>query len=213
MRAGQCNRREATRFRHTEQAELMADDALDGGRPALERPRLMTLFAAFATVALSGFGGVLPWTRRMIVDRRRWMSAEEFNDAYALCNFLPGPNVVNFAVVFGARIAGPRGAAAALVGLVGPPVVLAIVFGALYAQFGDAASVRGILNGLAPAAAGLMIGTAVKMAEPLFRRGFGSAPIVIGSLVVAVGVLRWPLVWVIIIALPLSVALAWWWRR
>lgn len=67
----------------------------------------------------------------MIVERRRWMTAEEFNDAYSLCNFLPGPNIVNFSVVFGSRIAGPRGAAAALVCPLGPPVALVLVFGVL----------------------------------------------------------------------------------
>jgi chromate transporter len=189
----------------------MADDAAD--RDQSERPALSTLFIAFATVALSGFGGVLPWTRRMIVDRRRWLTAEEFNDAYALCNFLPGPNVVNFAVVFGARIAGPPGAAAALAGLVGPPVVLAVILAALYARFGDAAIIQGALRGVAPAAAGLMIATAIKMSQPLFRRGLGPAPIVIVGLVLVIGVLRWPLAWVILVALPSSVALVFWWRR
>jgi chromate transporter len=115
--------------------------------------------------------------------------------------------------VFGDRIAGPRGAVAALFGLVGPPVVLVLVLGVLYARFGEAAFVRGILSGLAPAAAGLMIATAIKMSEPLFRRGLGPAPVVIAALVIAVGVLRLPLGWVVLLALPASIALAWWWRR
>lgn len=191
----------------------MADNVFTPDGPTPKRAGLTALFVAFATVSLSGFGGVLPWTRRMIVERRQWMTAEEFNDAYALCNFLPGPNVVNFSVVFGARIGGPMGALAALVGLIGPPVAIVIVLGALYAQLGDVAVVRGILSGVAPAAAGLLIATAVKMSEPLFRRGLGPAPLVVAAVVVAVGVVRWPLGWVVLVALPVSVALAWWWRR
>src|SRR5262245_35882867 len=151
----ECNRRERRQTHDPTpgQACSMADDVIEVDR---QRPSLVALFTAFATVALSGFGGVLPWTRRMIVEQRKWMTAEEFNDAYALCNFLPGPNVVNFAVVFGDRIAGPRGAVAALFGLVGPPVTLVLLFGVLYARFGEAAVVQGLLRGLAPAAAGLM---------------------------------------------------------
>jgi chromate transporter len=191
----------------------MTENVLHADGPQPKRAGLAALFAAFATVSLSGFGGVLPWTRRMIVEQRQWMTAEEFNDAYALCNFLPGPNVVNFSVVFGSRIAGIPGALAALFGLIGPPVVIVLILAALYAQFGDATFVRGVLGGIAPAAAGLMIATAIKMSEPLFRSGLGPAPAVVAALVVAVGVLRLPLAWVVLAALPISVALAWWWRR
>ena len=72
-------------------------------------PTLLELFLAFALISLCGFGGVLAWSRRMLVEKRQWMTAEEFNDAYALCQFLPGPNVVNLSVVFGQRIRGPAG--------------------------------------------------------------------------------------------------------
>jgi chromate transporter len=76
-------------------------------------PTLLELFLAFALISLCGFGGVLAWSRRMLVEERKWMTPEEFNDAYALCQFLPGPNVVNLSVVFGRRIRGPVGAAVA----------------------------------------------------------------------------------------------------
>ena len=74
--------------------------------PARPTPTLPQLFVAFTMIAIFGFGGVLYWSRRMMVDERRWMTAEEFNEAYALCNFLPGPNIVNFAVVFGRQRTG-----------------------------------------------------------------------------------------------------------
>src|SRR6266852_1799007 len=80
-------------------------------------PTLLELFVAFALISLCGFGGVLAWSRRMLVEERKWMTAEEFNDAYALCQFLPGPNVVNLSVVFGRRIRGPVGSAVAFAGL------------------------------------------------------------------------------------------------
>ena len=84
-------------------------------------PGLFALFAAFAKMSLSGFGGVLAFARRGIVDQRRWMTAEEFNETFALCHFLPGPNIVNLTVVFGSRFRGIPGAIAAFAGLVGPP--------------------------------------------------------------------------------------------
>src|ERR1700716_551624 len=105
-------------------------------------PTLLELCAAFALIALCGFGGVLAWSRRMLVDERRWMTPEEFNDAYALCQFLPGPNVVNLSVVFGRRIRGPVGAAVALVGLIGPPFVIVTLISVIYGWFGGIAALR-----------------------------------------------------------------------
>src|SRR5471030_2547209 len=91
-----------------------------------EHPTLTELLLAFAAVSVSGFGGTLPWARRKIVEQKRWMTSEEFNEAFALSQFLPGPNVVNFSVVFGSRFGGAPGAAVALAGLMGPPLVIVI---------------------------------------------------------------------------------------
>src|SRR6266568_4062074 len=135
---------------------------------ATERPSLFELFKAFAIVAVSGFGGALPWARRMIVEQRRWMTAEEFNEAFALSQFLPGPNLVNFSVVFGLRFGGSVGAAVTLAGLMGPPLVIVIILGILYAQFGDLEVLSRMLSGITAAAAGLLIAVVAKMAAPMF---------------------------------------------
>jgi chromate transporter len=176
-------------------------------------PSLTELFTAFLTCALHGFGGVLPWARRMMVEHRRWMTAEEFNDAYALCNFLPGPNIVNFVVVYGRKVRGMAGAVAAFVGLVAPPVAVVIVFGMLYARYGEIETLRRVLAGFAAAAAGLMIATGIKMAQPLFNKGFGLAPVIAVATFIAVGPLRLSLPLVLLVMAPTSVALAWWLRR
>src|SRR5215475_7957118 len=160
------------------------------------RPKLSELFRAFVIVSISGFGGALPWARRMIVEQRRWMTSEEFNEAYALCQFLPGPNVVNFSVVFGSRIRGPVGAVVAFIGLLAPPMAIVTVLGVLSAHFGDVAAMQRVLAAVAAAAAGLMIGTVAKMAEPLLRGGLNPGPFVALATFVAVGLLRWPLPWV-----------------
>ena len=87
-------------------------------------PALIELFIAFAKMSLAGFGGVLVWARRAIVDQHKWMTPDEFNEAFALCHFLPGPNIVNLSMVFGSRFRGLPGGIAAFLGLLGPPMIL-----------------------------------------------------------------------------------------
>src|SRR6202049_3070433 len=119
-------------------------------------PGLIALFFAFARMSLSGFGGVLAFARRGIVEQHRWMTAEEFNETFALCHFLPGPNVVNLSMVFGSRFRGIAGGIAAFTGLLGPPVVIGTVLAAIYARFGEVAALRRILAGVSCAAIGLL---------------------------------------------------------
>lgn len=173
-------------------------------------PGLLELFLAFTKVSLSGFGGVLPWARRMMVEERRWMTAEEFNEAFSLSQFLPGPNIVNFSVVFGSRFGGPAGALLALIGLMGPPVIVVTLLGMLYARYGDIEWLRRALAGIAAAAAGLIIAVLMKMSEPMFRKPVGFAPFVAAAAFVAVGILRWPMPYVLSVLAPLSIALAFW---
>src|SRR5215213_8729508 len=116
-------------------------------------PTLIQVFIAFAVISLSGFGGVLYWSRRMMVERRKWLTAEEFNEAYALCNFLPGPNVVNFAVVFGRRFRGGAGALVALLGLLGPPVLIVMTFAMLYSAYGTLDVLQRMFTAVAAAGA------------------------------------------------------------
>jgi chromate transporter len=176
-------------------------------------PSLADLFLAFFKITLSGFGGTLPWTRRMFVEERRWMTDEEFNNVYALCQFLPGPNIVNLAAVFGSRMRGPTGALAAWSGFMVLPFFMMITIGALYARYGDVDALRRVLGGIAAAAAGLLMSTVAKMAVPIFRAPIGPAPLVLVVTAIAVGVMRWPLLWVLLILAPVSIALSWWMRR
>ena len=171
------------------------------------------LFFAFAKISVTGFGMILPWARRMIVDEKKWMTAEEFNETFSLAQFLPGPNVVNLSVVFGSRIAGVSGAIAALGGLLGPPALIAAFLSFLYSQFGDVTILRGILAGIAAAAIGLMSATIVKMAQPMLSKLSSPAPLVLAATFIAVGVLRLPLVPCLLVLAPVSIALAYWWPR
>ena len=148
----------------------------------------------------------------MFVEKKRWMTAEEFNEAYALCQFLPGPNIVNLTAVFGSRMRGPTGALAAWSGFLLVPFAVMVVAAVLYERYGDVEAVRRVLSGIAPAAAGLIIATAAKMAAPLFR-SLGPAPFVLVATMLAIGLMRWPLFAVLAVVAPASIALSWWMRR
>src|SRR6202040_3528275 len=172
-------------------------------------PRLSELFIAYALISLYGFGGVLAWSRRMMVEERRWLTPEQFNEAYALCSFLPGPNIVNFSVIFGSRVRGPLGGLVALVGLLGPPMALIIVIGTLYAHYGDLPALRRALIGVTAGAAGLIMSTVAKMALPLFRNRAVGGPFIALATFGAIGIAQWPLPIVLVVVLPISLALAW----
>src|SRR3984893_6621323 len=173
------------------------------------RPSLSELFIAYALISLYGFGGVLAWSRRMMVEERRWLTPEQFNEAYALCSFLPGPNIVNFSVIFGPRVRGPLGGLVALVGLLGPPMALIIVIGALYAHYGDLPALRRALIGVTAAAAGLIMSTVAQMALPLVHNRSVGAPVIALATFGAIGIAQWPLPIVLVVVLPISLALAW----
>jgi chromate transporter len=181
--------------------------------PTSTPPGLFALFVAFAKMSLAGFGGVLVWARRGIVDQHRWMTADEFNETYALCHFLPGPNVVNLSVVFGSRFRGIPGAIAAFTGLVGPPMVLVTILAALYAHFGEIDAVRRILAGVSCAAVGLLISAALRMMMPLIKRRDLIGLLILAAVFTAIGLLRLPLPSVLLVAIPVSIAITYLLRR
>jgi chromate transporter len=187
--------------------------ASPAGAAARHIPGAAELFMAFAKMALFGFGGVLAWSRRIIVQERGWLTPEEFNEQLALCQVLPGGNILNFSVMYGSRCAGVAGALAALLGLIGPPMVLMIIAGILYQHYGALPALRGMFASLAAAAAGLLVATATQMVRATIKDRLRPAHLVTLATFVAAGVLRWPLLVVMAVLMPVSIALAWWKRR
>jgi chromate transporter len=171
-------------------------------------PGLVELFLAFARMSLAGFGGVLVFARRGIVEEHRWMTAEEFNETFALCHFLPGPNVVNLSVVFGSRFRGVAGSIAAFAGLLGPPVVIVTILAVLYTRYGEIDVLRRILAGVSCVAAGLLLSALVRMATPLIRKRDAVGLVLMAAVFGAIGVLRLPLPTVLLVTAPVSVAIA-----
>jgi chromate transporter len=181
--------------------------------PTSAPPSLAALFIAFVKMSLAGFGGVLVWARRGIVDQHKWMTADEFNETFALCHFLPGPNIVNLSFVFGSRFRGLAGGVAAFSGLVAPPVVIMIILGALYQRFGEIETLRRILAGVSCAAVGLLIAVVFKMMMPLIKRRDWIGFVVLAGVFVAIGIVRLPLPAVLLVAIPISIAITFAMRR
>ncbi|HEY7900527.1 MAG TPA: chromate transporter [Caulobacteraceae bacterium] len=173
------------------------------------RPTTAALFLSFLGVGLSGFGGVLPFARRMLVEKRGWLTTTEFNETLALCQALPGPNIVNVAVVVGARFAGLGGSAAAFLGLMGAPVAIVLALAAIYDRYGETGPAAHFIAGLGAAACGLVAATAFKMAYPFVRQRAAASLILIGLTFVAIVGLQISLVWVVLVLGPIGFALAW----
>jgi chromate transporter len=169
-------------------------------------PSLLELFVAFAKMSLAGFGGVLVFARRAIVEQHRWMTAEEFNETFALCHFLPGPNIVNLTMVFGSRFRGIAGGLAAFTGLLGPPTIIMTVLATLYARFGDVDALRRILAGVSCVAVGLLLSVVFRMMMPLVRKRDAVGLVFLLAVFVAIGVARLPLATVLLVAVPISLA-------
>lgn len=185
--------------------------AQDDGLRVQPRISPSELFRTFAEMSLYGFGGVMPWARRMLVDRRRWLDDREFAELLAIGQILPGPNICNMAVIVGYRHAGWRGSLGAAAGLMSAPFVIVLVLGALYHRFGALPAVQGALRGMMAVAAGLVLMTGVKLAQSQPRTARG---LVFGLLsLTAVGILHWPLGWVMLVLIPAALFVEWRARR
>jgi chromate transporter len=157
------------------------------------------LFLAFSALALQSFGGVLPIAQRVLCERRRWLTPEQYLEVFALCQVLPGPNVCNLALVVGDRFSGWRGALAALAGLIAAPLAVVLALAALCAQAGALESTGGAMRGMGAAAAGLIVGSALRLLpslranplRPLACAAFGAAAFA------SVALLHWPVLWVL----------------
>ena len=157
------------------------------------------LFFTFNRLALQGFGGVLAVAQRELVERKGWLSREEFVEMLALGQVLPGPNVVNLGLMIGDRFFGLKGAFAAVAGMLAVPLVIVLLLTAAYAEFSRLAVVSGALRGMGAVAAGLIIATALKLMATLGTNRLGPPLAAAFALLTFVTIvwLRWPLIWVV----------------
>ncbi|MDB5653541.1 MAG: chromate transporter [Tardiphaga sp.] len=187
------------------------DKAIVGPTAVPEPPTVGALFAGFLHLGLIGFGGVLPMTRRMVVEQRGWLTEAEFIDLLGLCQFLPGGNIINLSVAIGLHFRGLAGAVASLLGLIAAPSAIVIGLGVIYDRFKDDPRVGHLFAGLAAAAAGLLVAMAIKIALPLRAKPVG---IIIAALCfVAIAILRLPLLPTMIVLASLSMLATWKWQK
>ena len=163
------------------------------------------LFLGFAELGVVSFGGAAVWGRRLLVNKRGWLTADEFNDVLGMGQVLPGPNMVNASVVIGAREAGVAGSLAALAGILLPPLVLVLVLVGAFERFGDVAIVRDALRGSALAATGLVLANGLAMASRLRGNGLGVAIAIAACAML--GVFRVSLPLIVAAIVPLGIVL------
>lgn len=173
----------------------MSDQAL------LNRPKSkMDLFLSFTWLALQGFGGVLAVVQRVLVEEKRWMSKEQFVEDWAVAQIMPGPNVVNLSLMIGGRYFGLTGALAGLAGMLTAPLIVVLLLASAFGGVSDAAWAQGALRGMGAVSAGLIAAVGLKLIGALKTNPMGM-PVCIGLAVlsfVGVGVMRWPLAWVLL---------------
>jgi chromate transporter len=165
------------------------------------RPQsLSELFVAFTLLALQGFGGVLAIVQRELVERKRWLTHEEFIEDWAVAQIMPGPNVVNLSLMLGGRWFGLPGALTALGGLLAVPLVLVLALAVLHDRYADNPQVAGALRGMAAVSAGLIGATGLKLAVAFKRNPMPVAwCVAIAALgFVLVALLKCPLIYVLL---------------
>lgn len=178
--------------------------------PARPRPRsLLRLFFVVTSLALQGFGGVLAILQNELVDRRRWLTKEEFIEDWAVAQIMPGSNIVNFSLILGARYFGVAGALVALAGMLAAPLGVLLILAALYTRYGGYPGVAGAMRGMGAVAAGLIAATGLKLLGTLRNNPLGvPVSVALGVLCfTAVALLRWPLVYVLLGLCPVAYAL------
>jgi chromate transporter len=170
------------------------------------------LFRVFTRLALQGFGGVLPVAQRELVENQRWLTREQFLELLSISQVLPGPNIVNLALILGDRHFGWRGGAAAMGGVLLAPLGVVLALAILAQQLQGLPAVAGALRGMGAVAAGLVLSTALRLMGGLRKNAMGR-PLCAALMVLTVlmvGVLRWPLVAVVLGLGPVAIGLAWW---
>jgi chromate transporter len=167
----------------------------------------LTLFKVYLVIGLLSFGGGLTaWMHRETVVKRGWIGDDDFMNGLALSQVLPGTNVSNLAVYIGQRLRGAGGAAAALFGLLLGPFLGVIALTTVYETYTGLAWLHRALDGAAAAAIGLMLVMAARGARRSATTW--SSGLSMLAIAVAIGVLQWPMLWVVLVVAPISVAFA-----
>lgn len=165
---------------------------------------LPSLASGFAKMSICSFGGGLTaWAEQIAVRERKWMSEDEFLHALAICQILPGPNMIKLAVYIGASFRGFMGAIFALFGLLALPMVIVMTVGILCIKAGSSPVVNAVLAGLGACAAGMAFSLGIKFATKNMKDWIFILFGVISF--ITIGLLRWPMFAVIVVLSPIAI--------
>lgn len=175
--------------------------------PPRQRIGPLQLFIAFSTLTLSGFGGVLPFAYRALVEQKRWLGKTEFVELFAMAQLLPGPPILHLAQMIGHRDSGWRGGVAAIAGIIVFPTLLMGLLGLSYEHLAGLPAFGGAVSGMSAAAVALIIVMTVRISSAVPRRVMPG--LLVAAAFIALGLLRLPFVNVVLVLTPIGVALAW----
>lgn len=191
----------------------MSSISAEGTEPAsrCQPKNLVDLFLSFTWLALQGFGGVLAIVQRELVEKKRWLTREEFLEEWAVSQIMPGPNVINLALMIGGRYFGARGAAVAVAGMLSAPLLVVLVLAVAYAHLASNPGVAGALRGMGAVAAGLIVATGIKLASALKNSSLGyvTCALLMLATFAAIALLRWPMFLVLPVCGLTGCVLAW----
>ena len=193
---------------------MPAPSPQDPTSPPADQPRpanLRDLFWSFTWLALQGFGGVLAVVQRELVEKKKWLTRDEFLVDWAVAQVMPGPNVVNLGLMMGDRYFGLRGALVALAGLLLFPLLTVLLLAALFASVAHLPAAQGALRGMGTVAAGLIAATGIKLV-PALKKNVMGIPVnllVAVATFVAIALFRIPLAWVLLVLGSLACVVAW----
>ncbi|MDB5935620.1 MAG: chromate transporter [Massilia sp.] len=190
------------------------DNAAMTPAPTSPRPApqsLTDLFVSFTLLALQGFGGVLAVVQRELVERKQWLTHDEFIEDWAVAQIMPGPNVVNLSMMIGGRYFGLAGAMSALAGMLAVPLVVILGLALLHAQFAADPHVAGALRAMAAVSAGLIGAAGLRLSVALTRNPMPLAwcVAIAAAGFVLVALLHCPLIYVLFGLGGLSCVLTW----
>lgn len=168
------------------------------------------VFWVFTLIGIQSFGGATAVAQRELIDRRHWFTTDQFVAFLTVCQSLPGPNVCILAVMIGDKFFGLRGAAAGILGILSLPLMIVSAAVLLFQSFAEQPQVQGALRGMAAVAAGMVLGSALKLTTTAPRSPLGLPfwGAVCACAFCANAVFHVPLVWTLLGAGGVSIAAA-----
>ena len=142
-------------------------------RDASSRPSLVTVARQWGRIGCTGFGGPpahIALLRELCVERRRWLTAAEFEDAIAACNLLPGPASTQLAIFSAWRVAGPVGAIVGGTAFIAPGLVLVLALAAVFLAGAPPTWVLGAAAGMGAAVAAVAVRAGADLIGPALAR-------------------------------------------